>query len=161
MDHIIAPAQQYVHDWMHCLVANGVYNTMIYLLFEAFFQRGMTTVYELFEGYLQKWKWPKKHASAHLPSIFSSSRKKSHREAKHIKCQASDLLAIAPVLAYFVQMVLLPLDMCSDECNAFLALSNVLAFVSHANRGKITPRMIGAAVELFLELFVKVWGSIG
>ena len=158
LDDIVAPSTQYVHDWMHCLVANGVYNTLIYLLFEAFFQAGRTNIYEAFEGYLKLWRWPAKHHSAHLPEIFCTKRAKSSREAKHIKCQASDLLAISPVLAYFVQAVLLPTGLCTNECNAFLAINNVLEFISSVNRGKITADMIGTAVESFLELFVSVWG---
>ena len=145
---------------MHYLVANGVYNSMIYLLFEAFIQAGrMRDVYSVFEEFLTRWRWPSKHHSSHLPSIFGPVRAKSCREAKHVKCQASDLLAISPVPAYFVQRVLLTIGCCKAECKAFLALSNVLDFISLANRGKITADMIGTAVERFLELFVRTFGE--
>ena len=45
---------------------------------------------------------------------------------------------LAPVFAYFVQSILLPSagdEKCTNACRTFLALSDVLGCISHANRG--------------------------
>ena len=36
LDSLILPTQQYMHDWMHTLYADGIANRMVYLLFEGF-----------------------------------------------------------------------------------------------------------------------------
>ena len=41
--HIIKPSEQYMHDWMHTLFANGIVNTMVFLLFEAFIDEDRRT----------------------------------------------------------------------------------------------------------------------
>ena len=35
LDHLIKPVDQYMHDWMHTLFADGIVNLLVYLLFEA------------------------------------------------------------------------------------------------------------------------------
>ena len=163
LDGIVYPTTQYMHDWMHTLIANGIVNLAIYLLFETFIEAGSTRIYEVCEGFIAKWKWPSRLHGDHLSDIFTNSKKKSHRDAKHVKCQASDLLSLYPVLAYFVQIILLKTcrdDSCTNACKAFLALVKVLEFIHLANRaqGRITSDMMRDAIHEFLTAFVLAWG---
>jgi hypothetical protein len=138
LDDIVHPTKQYVHDWMHTLVANGIYNICVYLTLESFIEERQHNVYELLRGFIQHWRWPSKLHTTDLHEIFSAVRKRSHRDAHHIKAQASDMLTLAPVIAYFVQSILLPSagnEKCTNACRTLLALSDVLGFISHANRG--------------------------
>ena len=160
LDSLVNPVGIYVHDWMHGLFVDGVFNTVVYLLFEECIQSGMANVYETFEGYLAKWEWPGRISNmGHVAQIFSAQRKAKHREAKHIKCQASELMTVAGVLALFVQRVLLPAGVRNDACKAFLACADMVDFITHANRGRVTPELITASVHKFLAQFVAVWGE--
>ena len=163
LDPYVRPSSDFMHDWMHCLVVGGVFNTCGYLLFESMHTavNGMLVhePYTLFEGFLAHFNWPKRvSGSTQLSKIFSRDRVASHRAAKHLKLQASDSLSIYPVLALFVQTVVLPSGQCDAACNAFLALIDVMDFITAVPRGNIDPDMIAAAVHRFLEQFVAVWG---
>ena len=161
LDQHVHPTQDFMHDWMHCLVVAGVFNTVVYLLFESMRAPHMYvhSPYELFQGFLVNFNWPKRiSGSTNLHEIFSKARSRSHRAAKHLKAQASDCLSIYPVLALFIHTVVLPSGQCDDACNAALALFDVMDFIKSIPRGGIEPDMISAAVHSFMELFVKAWG---
>ena len=158
LDDIVKPASSYMHDWMHTLFSDGIVNLMVSLLFEAFIDDGRTEIYSVVHGYVDKWNWPSKHYSAHLAEIFSEDRKEKHRKAQHIKCQASDMLSLFPVIAYFVQSVLLPSGRCTMHCKAFLALADAVEFITSVSRGRVSPNMIRGAVQKFLVIFLATWG---
>ena len=132
----------------------------LYLLFEAFIHDKLPGVYELFEGYIALWRWPKRVSGANaLAEIFCTRRKLKHRENKHIKCQASDGLSLYALLAYFVQAVLLrnPGN-CAMYCNAYLAFADIVDFILGIPRGNVTADLLRNAIERFLRLFVDAWG---
>ena len=159
LDRVMHPTEVYMHDWMHALYVDGIVNLCVYLLFEAFIDMGMTNIYQIFEDYAAKWQWPRRIHGAHLPAIFSASRRDKHRSAKHIKCQASDLLSLTPVLALFVQQVLLSLHTdCDHQCLAFLALADIVDIIVSTSRNDVPPEQLLARVHLFLEEFVKAFG---
>ncbi len=159
LDTIVDPAEQYVHDWMHTLFADGIANLLVYLLFEEFIKQDRRGIYDLFMGFANKWVWPKNHYSAHLPKIFAAHRKDSHRKAHHVKCQASDMMSLLPVLAYFVQSILLPTNLCNEYCEAFLAMCDMCEFITSVNRGRITPAALRGKIEHFLALMLACWGA--
>ncbi len=150
-----------LHSKIHMFICLHVYKWLktFLICYNVVYIRTPRSVYTLCQGFLSHWRWPSKHYSAHLPDIFSEDRQDSHRDAKHIKCQASDLIALQPVLAHFVRTVLVPTGLCTAECNAFLAMCEMAEFIASFNRGKVTPTMMSNAVNNFLKLFVGVWGS--
>ena len=159
MDRIISPTQAYVHDWMHGLFVDGVFNTVVYLLFEDFYDAGRKNIYDLFKTYLGKWHWPGRISSmVNVSDVFKADRAKKHREAMHIKCQASELMTVAPVLALFVQRVLLPSGICAEACWAFLALCDVVDLVTSTTKVRVDPQSLRVAVEKFLALYTEHWG---
>ena len=157
LDVIVQPAEAYVHDWMHALFVDGVVNMVVYLLFEAFVQGGMQ-VYDGFATYVEKWKWPRRLNNNQLADHFAAPRAKKHRQACRIKCQASDMLSCMGVLALFTQTVLLPLGICNNECAAFLALAEIVDFITAATRNNVQPETLLGSVHRFLELFVAAFG---
>ena len=165
LDAYIDPVAVYQHDWMHALFVDGVFNTILYLLLEAFIQGGCKDVYEVYSQYISNWSWPDHILSAHLPAIFSHDRRGKHRAAKHIKCQASDGLSLTGVTAMFVVKVLLKLKGmhvmqkdCSKECYAFLALVDVIDLIQVSSGIKLQPERLLGAAEHFLDLFKDAWG---
>ena len=161
LDKIFDPCAAYMHDWMHGFFSNGVVNIVVYLLFEAFIGTGQGSfkqVYALFQRFVSKWHWPLRLRANHLDGIFTQARAESHRKSKQLKCSASDLLSLLPVLAYFVHSVLLPSDLCNKECRAFLALVHVVDLIYVSARAHVKPGELLKEAERFLELFAEVWG---
>ena len=116
------------------------------------------TVYSLFKGYILKWIWPSRYYTAHLASIFEESRAKSHRAANHVKCQASDIMAMMPILAQFTSDILLPSGVCTRECQTFLKFCDMAEFITSVNRGGVLHTQISDTVHSFLAAFVATWG---
>ncbi|CAK0843742.1 unnamed protein product [Prorocentrum cordatum] len=162
LDEYVDPCEAFVQDWMHGLFVDGVYNVTVYLLLEECITNGRKDIYAMVGGCIASWYFPgrigHKSSSRHFADIFSSDKKDKHRNAAHIKCQASELLSISGVLALFVQRVLLKSNTCNDACVAFLALSDVVDFVRSANRGTVTSDVLAGAVRTFLARFTSVWG---
>ena len=158
LDSIVDPVEHYLHDWMHCLMVDGVCNVHVYLLLEEFIQSGHRDVYEQLSSYLELWQYPGRVYAAQLPEIFSESRKKKHREAMHIKCQASDMLSLMPVLSMYCSQVLVPLGLCNPACMAFFAMADVVEFLWCSGRRPLDAAVLDAMVEKFLELFVAAYG---
>ena len=158
LDSIVDPVGHYLHDWMHCLMVDGVCNVNVYLLLEQFIRAGHRDVYYQLSSYLELWQYPGRVYAAQLPEIFSESRKKKHREAMHIKCQASDMLSLMPVLAMFCSQVLLPLGLDNSACMAFLAMADVVEFLWCSGRRPLDAAKLDAMVEKFLDLYVATYG---
>jgi len=160
LDAYLLVTQIYLHDWMHALLVDGVFNDVLLLLLNHVQYDGAPNVWELLEGYVARWHWPALCGStAGLAEVFSPARKKSHKDSGHIKCPASGLLSLYPVIAVFVCTILLPAGQCVAACNAFLALCDVLDVITAVNRTNVPPARLLAAVEGFLARFVAVWGD--
>ena len=158
-DSLFDPVKIYMHDWMHCLFVDGVFNLCLYLLLETMLCLGHSGIYDLWSDYLAEWVWPMRITSAHLHEIFSADRKKSHRDAKHIKCQASDGLSISGVAALWCLNFLLKLDgRCKPQVDAFVALVDVIDLIMATYRMDVPAAQLLAVVENFLDLFKKAWG---
>ena len=105
-------------DWMHAFFVDGIFNLMLYLLFESFLPR---PIYATFHGFLQSWVWPAKfkRTGPGMAEIFCKERVTSSRKAMHIKCGASDAWSLLQPLHVFTTQVLLTLGTSDDECNLF------------------------------------------
>jgi hypothetical protein len=158
LDRVLKPTEVYMHDWMHALYVDGVVNSCIYLLFESFIWEGMSNIYQTFSDYVANWKFPGRIHGDNLADIFSSSRKDKHRGAGHIKCQASDLLSLTPVLALFIQKVLLRTGVCTKECIAILALVDIVDIILSISRNDVKPEQLLSRVYKFLAEFNEAWG---
>jgi hypothetical protein len=159
LDKYVDVAAVFMHDYMHAFWVDGVFNVMLYLLFEAFVQE-RRPVYKAFSGYLDQWSWPGKNnaKASELAKIFSTERTKSNRKAKHIKCSASECWNLLAPLTAFLHEVLLTFDSCKAECEVFLALLKIIELVSATSRRKVEPATLLVAAEDFLAKFATTFG---
>ena len=158
LDAILDPVKAYFHEWTHGLFVDGVVNITVFLLFEMFIVSGEISIYTEFSAFLQVWEWPGRLHCSHLHEIFSDKRSIKHRKAKHIKCQASDMLSLMGALAMFAYQTLLPKNLCNAACDAFLALADVVDFIVVSARSHLDPTKLDDAVEKFLDMFVDAFG---
>ena len=158
LDGIVDPVANYLHDYMHGLFVGGVCNITVFLLLEIFLVNGVPDVYQLLHDFLLLWAWPGRLYTHKLHDIFLPGNKDKHRKAKHIKCQASDMPSLFPVLAMFVQTVLLKFNLCNEACLAFLALADIVDFLWASAKGTLDPAQLDAAVEKFLLMFANAFG---
>lgn len=148
---VLHPTQQFLHDWMHMLCVSGIVQTTLHLFMEAF-EKPSIDFYSMVAGYLDLWTLPAAK-STKLSSLFTSKRHKANKEAKSFKCTASECLGLLPIMAHFVEKVVMRAGNCLGECQAFLAVANLLELLQSIPHGRCTPALLRQAVSSIQEAF--------
>lgn len=149
LDHIVQPASQFVHDWMHAVFVHGVFNTVGYFVLEACINAGMN-VYETLNDYVATWAWPCRVDKPSLCDVFVKKRATASRKAKHLKCTASEGLSVYPVMAHFFRVVVMRAGRCIQECTAFLKLAAVIDVLVAIPFGIVSAELLREHVQAFL-----------
>lgn len=150
--HILQPAKQYCHDWMHCLVSAGIIQVAIYMICS---NLPTGTGWSMVHDYLELWICPQ-HLPQHLKTLFDSKHVKKYQQNKKFGCQASEALTIVPILVHLVKTLLLPKGFLDPKlCEAFLACANLLDLV-HLGQvwGICTPKALLDAAEQCLAKWI-------
>ena len=150
--HILQPAKQYCHDWMHCLVSAGIIQVAIYMICS---NLPTGTGWSMVHDYLELWICPQ-HLPQHLKTLFDSKHVKKYQQNKKFGCQASEALTIVPILVHWVKTLLLPKGFLDPKlCEAFLACANLLDLV-HLGQvwGICTPKALLDAAEQCLAKWI-------
>lgn len=111
---ILKPVTAFIHDWMHCILSNGVFATCMATWLESL--EGQMNIYQELSAYLPLWHLPH-HQRCKLELLFTD-KKKNNKDSSSFKCSASEALALLPILCYFIQLVLFPAQVCLKECQA-------------------------------------------
>ena len=150
LQHVLNPANNFVHDWMHAILANGIMATILTLLLKTLGESKEFDAHDTFGNYLQKWTFPKA-LKLQPHSLFSKKRKKSNQEANTFKATASEFLGMYAILSFFMQTVLIPAKHCVEACNVFIELGNLLDILQAIPICSITPAHLQTAVEAFFD----------
>ena len=118
---MLEPTNQWMHDYMHALMSNGL------LSFGSFYLLEEMQCWDIVFDY-RGMELPKQFASASINNMFEKQRVVKQRVVKHknsgkLNCSASELLSLLPVLAHFVRKVCKPP---SAGAKAFLAMYRLL-----------------------------------
>ena len=111
----LKPTKQFVHDYMHCFLVTGIFQTVLFLTLKCLQDALQTDIYNSVATCLQLWKLPAGKA-ADLASLFSKKRQKANFLAKTFKCTASEAMALGPVFGYFLLTMVVPLEVCPKQC---------------------------------------------
>jgi hypothetical protein len=125
----------------------------MYALITSLSQAGLP-VWKLLADFFALWKLPDAYAMPHLPDMFAPKRVEAYKKAKKFKCQASECLALYPIMAMFVQTVPMKQNICLPQCQAFIAMCDVLDILQNIAIQTVEPAQLVQAVETALEAFV-------
>lgn len=134
------------------MCVGGVVQTTVYLFLEMIGSSSGLDIYKMVAGYMQLWVLPQSRAMK-LEALFSPKRHKSNKEASTFKCSASEALAIMPILAVFVQNVIMKIGQCMPHCEALLAVADLIAILQALPHGLTTPDLLRAKVRQIQEKF--------
>ena len=151
----VQATKQFVHDWMHVMAVSGVINVTLFLVIAACAAAGVG--WEQFREYVAAWFWPK--GQQNPASILTPKRVTAYKKVKKIKCQASELISILPVIALFIQLAVIPAGVAVDACMVLLCLADVLDLLMATPRGNVNPKTLQDAVEKFLDKFKETFGT--
>jgi hypothetical protein len=158
LDDVIKPASQFMHDWMHGLFANGVFNLVMHYLIQSLEDEGVE-VYDMMFAYIKEWHFPRRVGNQNLQETFNKKRRKGNRNSCKFRASASEGLSLFPILAFWATSMLIPLGKAVPACHAFVAFCFMAECFTSVARASITPALLLFAIERFLELFKNVWGT--
>ena len=139
---LLQPADQFAHDWMHGMCSNGTFSVAAYELFGAL----PASAWEDFGTYLTKWHLPIHWSMAHLSQLFDAKKIKKYKQNKRVQLQASEVLCLLPILAFWCKKILLPTGQYNDHCRGFLAIAEAIFILSEGQMWGL------ASKELLLEV---------
>lgn len=144
LEGVLKPCKQWVHDWLHCLLSNGIFALGAFLLLSSL------DVWDTLFNHVAMWFLPKHLQGINIKSLFEAGRVKKHRKSEKINATASELMTLEPILTYFVEKVALPAGSYVPQCEAYLALATVVQMF----QCKMDAQTLQAQVELVLHLWM-------
>ena len=124
---IIRPVDHYIRDPMHMLLSTGVAGTETARLVAAIVEEGIG--YQHLQSYISVFTLPHTHGKAPVELLCA------HRvSTDHMRCFASELLTLVPLLLAFMEDVMVPLGLLMDQYRCYLSLVRILQICSFAPR---------------------------
>lgn len=127
--NVVLPVSMYTFDWMHGLCSAGVLNYTFFAVLQSLEEAGIQ-IWTSLQQFMQFWHMPKALKSCSLHSLFDAKAVAAYKKAACLKCSASEMLAMAKPLQYYVEAICLPQEVCLLESKCLLAWVDVLDFVS-------------------------------
>eukprot|EP00438_Fugacium_kawagutii_P017417 Skav234034 [mRNA] locus=scaffold2485:5120:7207:+ [translate_table: standard] len=134
---VLKPVSQFCHDYMHGILL-GTGPLCLYQFLVAV--EPTLAIWPFLEGYFQYFQFPKAWSSTHIHTFFSKKKVSSHKASEKISCQASELLAMFPIVRHFVHAVARPQGLCEAACQALLAMATAIDHVHYGNQAGLTTR---------------------
>ena len=155
---LLQPCTQFTHDYMHG-VLQGTGPIVLFHFISA--MEEILHIYQFLEGYFAHWVFPKSWKSHHIGSYFSKKKMTSHKQNGKISCQASECLAMFPIIRHFIHSVAMPKGHNPEACQAFLAMAAFIDQVHDGNQaGLITRTTLLPAVEQAIQTFHQAFPEI-
>ena len=156
--NLVDPAEHNTYDWSHNL-CQGIFQIVLWLVLEqlAPYNFKFTMIHE----YLQRWSWPRRLDAKNAcgKDLFSPKRTASHRAAKLIKAQISEVLSVHHVIAHWIRACVMPSKIASDACRVYLLLSTLISMLWYCAKLSISSDDIAEATTLFLQAFKDTFGE--
>ena len=152
LNDIVRPAKNLAHDWMHCFVVHGVWNTLVFLLLVEITKVDPDVVSQLRE-YIKCWSLPARLSGigSSLHDAFTSVPWKSSCKSRSFKCTASEGICLYAIIACFISAIYLRANVCKAECTAYLKACDVLDLLIASAHGVVTSQQLHDAVDSFLK----------
>ena len=152
LESIIAPADQYMHDYMHCIFSSGVFNHVVLMCFDCV-KVVYRNIWTVLEEYVDNWIFPRSvKFDPKTTKPFEDSRVKSSRQAGHYKLSASEGLSLLPVLCLFASKVCRKVAGVNiAACSALLAVGDLVDALQAVRHGLTTPNQLKNCVKALYD----------
>ena len=88
--HVLQPQEQYVHDWLHCLLSNGLLGIALVKVFES------AGLWATFFGYLSCWMLPSQWSGFNLTALFDTRQLKDTKNLAGLCLQLQNFFPCCP-----------------------------------------------------------------
>ena len=156
---ILKPISQFCHDWMHGIL-QGTAPVVLWHLLQALGTH--FDIWHFLEQYFQNFQFPAAYKCGYVHTLFSKKKLEKCKKNFKFSCTASEVLAIFPIIRHFLHVVVKPQDVCQAECQAFLAMAELIDQCHGGTPWKIATRSsLIKAAENASQAFVAAWPAIG
>ena len=164
----LRPIGTLTYDSMHIWFSGGIANEELLLLMGKLNSIGVS--WEMVGRWFRSsFQYPtqQKRKMVPLHRCFHQTRMKASRNSGEFKAQASEVLALVPMLNYFVLCVVEPLpaaDSIRDALDSFHRLAEVVALLQRAKRVPDAPQVVVKLREVIMSHFaayVRAHGAGG
>lgn len=148
----VLPISQFLHDWMHCFLVSGIFQTIMFLLLSDL-EAAFGDVYATIEPCVRSWNMPSAKATS-LANLFAKKRQVANHKAGTFKCTASEALALLPVFGYFLTQLIMPQANAQTKkcCQAYFALADIIDLIQLVPLDLISPATIDRAATTFIDM---------
>lgn len=156
---VLRPISQFGHDWMHG-VLQGTAPIVLSHTLEAI--PACMDINNFLENYLQMFHFPKAWKASHVNSLFTKKRVEKFKKASKFSCLASEILSVYPIVRHLIHVILEPQQMCTEACQAFCSISEIIDQCHLDALCKTTTRnSLLQAIEAGNQAFAKAFPSVG
>ena len=155
----VRPVTQFCHDYMHGIL-QGTAPVVLYHTLSTIAKH--MDVWSSLEGYIGHFQQPQAWKMQHLAILFHSKKVEKYKANHKFSSQASECLALFPVIAHFLQKVVMPSGLCQPAITAFLAMADLIDQCHAGTQHKATTRAsLLAAAEHAIASFIQADFGIG
>ena len=123
---VIKPCSQLMHDWMHGLFSNGVFNILLQLTLNALENAGLPGLYRMLAEYVLQWNMPKRIGERQLVKKKHSTNNDVRAIRKVIRSERKHQMGLSlyPLLTFWLESMILPTGVADRQCMAFAAFAD-------------------------------------
>ena len=152
---LLRPCSQFAHDPMHGVLQGTAPICLFHFLCS---MEEDLEIWSFLENYFPLWKFPNNSKTPHLGTFFQKKKVANHKNNQKISCQASECLALFPVVRHFVHCIANPQNHQPKACAALLAMANLIDQIQDGNlAGLISRATLVQAAEDAIATFQQAW----
>ena len=152
---LLRPCSQFAHDPMHGVLQGTAPICLFHFLCS---MEEDLEIWSFLENYFPLWKFPNNSKTPHLGTFFQKKKVATHKNNQKISCQASECLALFPVVRHFVHCIANPQNHQPKACAALLAMANLIDQIQDGNlAGLISRATLVQAAEDAIATFQQAW----
>jgi hypothetical protein len=137
----------FMFDWFHCYLESGVFDNELEAFFEILYP-GKAKAVELHE-FFQMWRWPRAYANP--VNVFRKGK---------FNASGSEMLSSAPVLAVYLQKMVLPTGRHDNNVRSLLASIDVLDLLANCQvKHRAPPKVLEEAINRHFRLRAVAFGD--
>ena len=150
---VLSPANNYIRDWMHTLVSNGVAGTHLALICQALV--GVGCAMGVLQAYAKKFTLPRSRGK--VTDLFF---KDELMLSDHVRHFANDVLAMFPLLYAFLFEKAEPRGWLPRNIECFRALYAVLCILRRGAMSTTIHAHLTRLIHRHAVLFLELYGNI-
>lgn len=156
---LVRPVKGWFRDWMHIFCVGGIANLEIQQLLNALREQGVQP--KVITAFFEEITLPSMHGVIQAEWLTVSRLGKPAEDRDGWKGFAGEVLTMVQLLAFFLELAVVPLGILPEHCKCFLLLARLMRLLSvgtdkPAQHSALMGRLLDQHADLFRRLYPDV-----